>query len=73
LRWSHYNRKRRFARFSLLPDIPGAILIAVGIVGLAAFLWWETRAADPLLNVDLLRRNRVFAFSNAAPRSSSPT
>ena len=52
--------------FSLLPDIPGAILIAIGIVGLAAFLWWETRAADPLLHVDLLRRNRVFAFSNAA-------
>ncbi|MFH1833474.1 MAG: MFS transporter [bacterium] len=52
--------------FSLLPDIPGAILIAAGIVGLAVFLWWETRAADPLLQVDLLRRNRVFAFSNAA-------
>ncbi len=52
--------------FSLLPDIAGAILVAAGIAGLAAFLWWETRAADPLLDVDLLRRNRVFAFSNAA-------
>ena len=52
--------------FSLLPDIPGAIVIAAGIAGLMGFLWWETRAADPLLNVDLLRRNRVFAFSNAA-------
>lgn len=30
------------------------------------FLWWETRAADPLLNVGLLRRNRVFTFSNLA-------
>ena len=52
--------------FSLLPEISGAILVAAGIAGLAAFLWWETRAADPLLDVDLLRRNRVFAFSNAA-------
>jgi EmrB/QacA subfamily drug resistance transporter len=52
--------------FSLLPNIPGAILIAAGIAGLAAFLWWETRAGDPILHVDLLRRNRVFAFSNAA-------
>lgn len=52
--------------FSLLPDIFGWVLIVGGIIGLAVFLWWETRATDPLLNVDLLRRNRVFAFSNAA-------
>jgi len=52
--------------FSLLPDLPGAILIGAGVAGLAAFLWCETRAADPVLDVDLLRRNRVFAFSNAA-------
>ncbi len=52
--------------FSLLPDIPGVILVAAGIAGLAVFLWWETHAADPLLHVDLLRRSRVFAFSNAA-------
>ncbi|HLA83118.1 MAG TPA: MFS transporter, partial [Thermoleophilia bacterium] len=52
--------------FSLLPDVIGAILIAIGIIGLAGFLWWEGRPADPLLRVDLLRRNRVFAFSNVA-------
>jgi EmrB/QacA subfamily drug resistance transporter len=52
--------------FSLVPDVAGVILIVAGVVGLAGFLWWETRAADPLLHVDLLRRNRVFAFSNAA-------
>ncbi|NLE11789.1 MAG: MFS transporter [Actinobacteria bacterium] len=52
--------------FSLLPEVLGAVLVAAGIVGLAAFLWWETRAADPLLNLDLFRRSRVFAFSNAA-------
>jgi len=52
--------------FSLLPDLTGIILVVAGVVGLAVFLWWETRAADPLLNVDLLRRSRVFAYSNVA-------
>ncbi len=52
--------------FSFLPAFWGAILIAAGLAGLAVFLWWETRAADPILNVDLFRRNRVFAYSNAA-------
>jgi MFS family permease len=52
--------------FSWLPGIAGVVLVAGGVGGLTAFLWWETRAADPLLKVDLLRGNRVFAFSNAA-------
>jgi MFS family permease len=52
--------------FSLLPDLPGFALVGVGIAGLAGFLWWETRAADPLLRVDLLRHNRVFTYANVA-------
>ena len=52
--------------FSWLPGLLGVLLIVAGAVGLSAFLWWETRAADPVLNVDLLRGNRVFAFSNGA-------
>jgi len=52
--------------FTWLPDLLGLLLIVVGAIGLAVFLWWETRAADPVLNVSLLRRNRVFAYSNAA-------
>ena len=52
--------------FSLLPDVLAAILVAAGIVGVGVFVWWETRAADPLLNIDLFRRSRVFAFSNVA-------
>ena len=42
------------------------MLIPAGIVGLALFLLWESRVADPLLNVELLRHSRVFAFSNVA-------
>lgn len=52
--------------FSYLPGPAGIVLIAAGVVGLVLFFWRETRAEDPILNLDLLRRNRVFAFSNAA-------
>ena len=52
--------------FSLLPRSAGALLVGVGVAGLAGFLWWETRAADPLLSIDLLRGNRVFLYSNVA-------
>lgn len=51
---------------SVLPDALGWVLTTVGICGVAAFLWRETRAPDPILNLDLFRRNRVFACSNAA-------
>lgn len=51
---------------SLLPDAMGVILIGVAVVGLVGFVWWETRAADPILRIDLFRRNRVYAFANAA-------
>ncbi len=52
--------------FSRLPGLSGIVLVPVSIVGLALFLWWENKAADPLLPVSLLRRNRVFGFTNAA-------
>jgi EmrB/QacA subfamily drug resistance transporter len=52
--------------FSMLPDSRGAALIAAG--GLAAFLFvfWGSWAHHPVLNVNLFRRNRVFAYSNLA-------
>jgi EmrB/QacA subfamily drug resistance transporter len=52
--------------FSLLPGALGWVLIAAGVGGIAGFAWWETRAPDPVLDVDLIRKNRVFAYSNAA-------
>jgi len=41
-------------------------LIGAGNIGLVGFLWFESRQRYPILNVTLLTRNRVFAFSNLA-------
>lgn len=51
---------------SFLPALFGAALTAAGAAGLGLFVWWEGRASDPLLDMTLFRRNRVFALSNAA-------
>jgi len=35
-------------------------------LGFALFVWWESRSKHPILNIDLLRHNKVFALSNLA-------
>jgi len=52
--------------FSLLPAMSGVWLILAGGVGLLAFVRWEMLVERPVLDVDLFRNNRVFAFSNLA-------
>ena len=51
---------------SLLPETLGLGVIAIGILGIIAFVWWEARTASPILNMGLFKNNRVFAFSNLA-------
>ena len=51
---------------SWLPQLQGVILFVAGIAGLSLFVWWETRARTPVVEVRLFRHNRVFAFSNLA-------
>lgn len=41
-------------------------LLLVSNLGLALFIWWESRNRYPILNVALLRDNRTFALSNLA-------
>ncbi len=41
-------------------------LMAIGSLGFLAFLAFERRSASPILDVGLIIRNRVFAFSNLA-------
>src|SRR5674476_962382 len=50
--------------FSVLPDLKGAALIAAGIIGVIIFALYEMRIPSPVLDIRLLTKNRVFAFSN---------
>jgi EmrB/QacA subfamily drug resistance transporter len=52
--------------FTVLPARSGVWLILGGIAGLAAFIWWETRTRDPVLDISLFRNSRPFTFSNLA-------
>ncbi|MEW5875737.1 MAG: MFS transporter [Candidatus Zixiibacteriota bacterium] len=51
---------------SRLPGNSGVFLITAGILGVAAFVFWELRVAHPVLNIGLFRRSTVFAMSNLA-------
>lgn len=50
--------------FSVLPDFKGAALLAVGTLGVVAFALYEMRAPYPVLDISLLTKNKIFAFSN---------
>ena len=50
--------------FSVLPDSKGAVLIAAGIIGVIIFAVYEMRIPSPVLDIRLLTKNRIFAFSN---------
>ncbi|MBN1415223.1 MAG: MFS transporter [Bacteroidales bacterium] len=52
--------------FSKLPEPHAFIVTGSGLVGLAVFTRVELRQSWPVLNIDLFRNNRVFAFSNLA-------
>jgi EmrB/QacA subfamily drug resistance transporter len=51
---------------SLFPAAQGIGYVLAGAGFLAAFVFWEMRASSPIMDIRLLRGNRVFAFSNAA-------
>jgi EmrB/QacA subfamily drug resistance transporter len=51
---------------SSLPRLAGVCFLAGGLAGLALFVFRESRAADPVLDLRLFRGNPVFAWSNLA-------
>ncbi len=52
--------------FSILPKIPGVLLIFSGIIGILMFIKWEGKVQSPVFEINILRTNKVFAFSNLA-------
>lgn len=52
--------------FTLLPEREGFILVIAGAVMLAVFVAREFRISEPLWNIRLFSKNRVFLFSNMA-------
>jgi len=52
--------------FSLIPAMSGLWLVLGGIFVLLLFVGWETKAENPVLDINLFRNNTVFAFSNLA-------
>jgi len=55
-----------FSSFSRLGAMLSACIILVGIFGIFAFIGWEMKVQNPVLNVDVFRGNRAFALSNLA-------
>jgi len=55
-----------FSSFSRLGAMLSACIILVGIFGIFAFIGWEMKIQNPVLNVDVFRGNRAFALSNLA-------
>lgn len=52
--------------FSLIPETLGIILTLVGIIGVLAFVITDMKATNPLLDMKLFFKNKIFAFSNLA-------
>jgi EmrB/QacA subfamily drug resistance transporter len=49
-----------------LPDKTGIGLVVLGVLGILLFVRWESRVKNPVLELDLFRKNRLFALSNVA-------
>lgn len=49
--------------FSTLPNAIGIILLLLSLIGITAFVRFEGRTTDPLIDIKLFRENTIFAFS----------
>jgi len=52
--------------FPRLPSAVGIGLTLAGLLGLLAFVAWESRVDSPVLRIGLFRNNAAFTFSNLA-------
>lgn len=52
--------------FSLVPATTSIIPITLGLLGFGVFVWVESRASHPVLDINLFKSNKTFTFSNLA-------
>jgi len=52
--------------FSRLPSFPGWLCIAIALVMAVVFLFFENKISNPVFDISLILRNRIFAFSGIA-------
>ena len=52
--------------FTHLPELYGFVLVIFALAGLIAFILLEGRVKNPVLDINLFRKNRTFAFSGIA-------
>jgi len=52
--------------FTVLPTMPGIVLVLLGIAGMLIFVRWELRVKSPVFNISLFKKNAAFIFSNMA-------
>lgn len=54
------------AGFSEITGLMGKLMLILGIIGVIGFVMWELRVENPVLEMKLFFKNRMFAFSNLA-------
>ena len=52
--------------FSIITSTLGMVMVILGIIGFISFVIWELRVEQPVLDMKLFFKNRMFAFSNLA-------
>lgn len=52
--------------FTVITTTLGVSFLVIGILGIIGFVKWEASVGSPLINVSILRSNRIFMFSNLA-------
>lgn len=52
--------------FSIITSTLGMLMVILGIIGFVSFVIWELRVEQPVLDMKLFFKNRMFAFSNLA-------
>jgi EmrB/QacA subfamily drug resistance transporter len=52
--------------FSILPELKGLGLVLAGFATFLLLIKWESNVAHPVLDINLFKNNRIYAYSNLA-------